>query len=102
MSDLLSPKDIVRSGLCIGCGSCVAQANLPDTQMKWDGQGFLKPGGNREWYRQKSESFTRTCPFSPSAKNEDFLAAERFPNPANRTALLGSFEAGYVGHVAEE
>lgn len=102
MSNLLSPKDIVRSGLCIGCGSCVAQANLPDTQMKWDGQGFLKPGGNRQWYRQKSESFTRTCPFSPSAKNEDDVAAERFPNPKNRMASLGSFEANYVGHVAEE
>jgi len=101
MSKLLSPKDIVRSGLCIGCGSCVAQANSADTHMAFDAYGQLKPHGPAPWYRHDSESFTRTCPFSPGAWNEDQLAAELYPNPEHRDAALGSFQTAYVGHVAE-
>ena len=102
MSELLSPKDIVRSGLCIGCGSCVAQANSPDTHMDFDVYGQLKPQGNPDWFSRSSESFTRTCPFSPGAWNEDQLAAELYPNPEQRDAALGSFQTAYVGHVEEE
>lgn len=102
MSELLSPKDIVHSGLCIGCGSCVTQSLSSNTSMQWDKQGFLKPDGNAGWYRHKSEAFTRTCPFSPAAKNEDYLAAELFPNAEQRMATIGSFKKAYVGHVAEE
>ena len=102
MSELLSPKDIVRSGLCIGCGSCVAQAHSPDTHMVFDAYGQLKPKGDAGWFRRDSESFTRTCPFSPGAQNEDQLAAELYPNPENRDVALGSFQTAYVGHVAEE
>jgi len=102
MSKLLSPKDIVRSGLCIGCGSCVAQANSPDTHMDFDAYGQLKPQGNPDWFSRDSESFTRTCPFSPGAWNEDQLAAELYPNPEHRDVALGSFHTAYVGHVEEE
>ncbi|WP_347156520.1 Coenzyme F420 hydrogenase/dehydrogenase, beta subunit C-terminal domain [Pontibacter chitinilyticus] len=102
MNDLISPRDIVRSGLCIGCGSCVAQANTPAAQMEFDAFGQLKPGSGSEWYRQSSEEFTRTCPFSPAAKNEDHLAAELFPVAPHRDAAIGSFQSAYVGHVAEE
>src|SRR3546814_8283526 len=33
---LVSPHDIVSSGLCIGCGGCVAGTNRSDTKMRWD------------------------------------------------------------------
>jgi coenzyme F420-reducing hydrogenase beta subunit len=102
MNKLLSPKDIVRSGLCIGCGSCVAQAGNKETTMQWDAYGELKPSGPSDWYERPSEPFTRTCPFSPAAKNEDQLAAARFPEPAQRDVHLGSFQTAYVGHVGEE
>lgn len=100
MSDLLSPQDIIGAGLCIGCGSCVAQAAAPAVRMAFDRYGQLKPLGPAAWQRAKSEGFTRTCPFSPAAPNEDELAA-RLGVPAQRTALLGSFEKAYVGHLAE-
>jgi coenzyme F420-reducing hydrogenase beta subunit len=102
MKKLLSPKDIVQSGLCIGCGSCVAQANSTDVKMQFDAHGELKPEGAKEWFRQPSESFTRTCPFSPVASNEDQIAAERFPHNGKKDAAIGSFRSAYVGHVQEE
>jgi coenzyme F420-reducing hydrogenase beta subunit len=102
MKKLLSPKDIVRSGLCIGCGSCVAQAEASQAQMQFDAYGHLKPKGDLDWYRRPSEPFTRTCPFSPAARNEDQLAAGLFQKPMQRDAALGSFQTAYVGHVAEE
>ncbi|WP_242916202.1 Coenzyme F420 hydrogenase/dehydrogenase, beta subunit C-terminal domain [Pontibacter liquoris] len=102
MNELLSPHDIVRSGLCIGCGSCVAQTGTPDTQMGFDALGELKPHGDRDWYAQPTERFTNTCPFSPEAKNEDELAANLFPEAPHHDAALGSFQTAYVGYVAEE
>src|SRR5215217_61852 len=102
MKERFSPKDIVRSGLCIGCGSCVAQENTPQTQMAFDRYGQLKPKGDAVWYRHSSERFTQTCPFSPAAKNEDQLAAKLFQNPIYSNLALGRFQTAYVGHVAEE
>lgn len=70
--------------------------------MDFDAYGQLKPQGAPAWLRQPSASFTRTCPFSPAAANEDQLAAALFPTPRQRNQALGSFEAAYVGYVAEE
>lgn len=100
MKDLLSPKDIVESGLCIGCGSCVAQSQ--GTSMQFDHYGELKPRGPAEWYKQGAESFTRTCPFSPSAANEDHLASQLFPASGQKHVALGHFQKNYVGHVSEQ
>jgi coenzyme F420-reducing hydrogenase beta subunit len=96
---LVSPGEIVRSGLCIGCGSCAA--NRPDAAMRWDRDGFLKPEGPPEWYETPSEDFSRQCPFSPAASDEDAIAAERFAAAANADGRIGRFEAAFVGHVAE-
>jgi coenzyme F420-reducing hydrogenase beta subunit len=112
---LLSPKDIVRSGLCIGCGSCVAQANATSgqanelteysdarPQMDLDRYGHFKPMGSPAWLRHRSESFSRTCPFSPVARDEDDLAEALFPDAAHSDCKVGRFETAYVGYVAEE
>jgi coenzyme F420-reducing hydrogenase beta subunit len=96
---LYSPAEIVRSGLCIGCGSCAA-AN-PSAGMQWDKDGFLKPHGSREWYEAPSEFISASCPFSPGAANEDAIAAERFPSAPAAHPAIGRFEAAYVGHAAE-
>jgi coenzyme F420-reducing hydrogenase beta subunit len=70
--------------------------------MEFDNYGELKPTGDVEWYNRKSESFTRTCPFSPQVKNENILAAELFPSATQNDGYLGRFESAYVGHVSEE
>jgi coenzyme F420-reducing hydrogenase beta subunit len=104
MKDLLSPKDIVSSGLCIGCGSCVAQshAERTDTGMHFDAYGQLKPYGPSDWYEQPSEAFTTTCPFSPAARNEDELSLINFPNVEQCNPGIGRFQQGWVGHVQED
>jgi coenzyme F420-reducing hydrogenase beta subunit len=97
--ELVSPGEIVRSGLCIGCGSCAANAN-PAT-MQWDRHGFLRPVGSEEWLNRPSDAFSRQCPFSPRASNEDQIAAARFPSAPHLDGRIGRFEAAYVGHAVE-
>lgn len=118
---VLSPRDIVRAGLCIGCGSCVARARaeadgwtaavpagLGDggasfvrPAMALDRFGEYKPTGGGAWFRRPSAGFTRSCPFSPGSLNEDELAAELFPDAGRRHAATGRFRAAYVGAVEE-
>lgn len=96
----LRPKDMIRSGLCIGCGNCAAQAE--GVRMQFDKYGQLKPSGPKEWLEKPSEKFTRTCPFSPEATNENALAAERFPAFKQKGEGTGVFQSAYVGYVAED
>jgi coenzyme F420-reducing hydrogenase beta subunit len=96
---LVSPNDIIGSGLCIGCGSC---AGCGSATMKWDRDGFMKPRGPEEWERSPAERFSQQCPFSPTAANEDEIAQERFSAAANRDSRIGHFEAAYVGHALED
>ncbi|MBS7700051.1 MAG: Coenzyme F420 hydrogenase/dehydrogenase, beta subunit C-terminal domain [Chelatococcus sp.] len=67
--------------------------------MGWDAFGQLKPHSSRPGIRP--DAFAAICPFSPLAANEDEIARERFPHPAQRDELIGCHEAVYVGHVAE-
>ena len=98
---LVSPDAIVRSGLCIGCGSCVAQANNGPAAMDWDAYGQKKPIGPASFMGEATEAFSRTCPFSPLARNEDQLALERFAEAPLSDPRIGRYEAAYVGAVAE-
>jgi coenzyme F420-reducing hydrogenase beta subunit len=86
----LRSRDIVDAGLCIGCGACA-------DNMAFDRYGQFEPTGERA-----PRAFARICPFSPAARNEDALAAERFPAAAHRDALVGSYAAAFVGHVGED
>jgi coenzyme F420-reducing hydrogenase beta subunit len=95
---IFSPEQIVRSGLCIGCGMCVGEGA---GQMVFDRFGQYKPSGPRQWYRQPSHEFSARCPFSPSAANEDEIGAEIFAGAEHRSKTLGNFLAAYVGHVTE-
>lgn len=104
MKEFVSPQDIVRSGLCIGCGSCAAQAAINGTpaKMDFDKYGLYKPQGPSSWYGQRSHAFSSTCPFSPSAKKEDELSLINYPDAAAHTDALGRFQNNYVGHVLEQ
>jgi coenzyme F420-reducing hydrogenase beta subunit len=97
---LVAPRDIVASGLCIGCGSCAASESK--ARMAWDRDGQLKPHGPAEWFERPSLEFSRTCPFSPSVANEDEIAGALYPAAAGTDGRIGRFQANYVGHVAEQ
>jgi coenzyme F420-reducing hydrogenase beta subunit len=95
----LSPQDVVRSGLCIGCGSCAAQAG-PAAHLRLDRYGNYEPSGPPEWFAGRSASLARTCPSSPAAQDEDELARALFPDAAHQDPLIGSFQTAYVGYTA--
>jgi len=92
----LGPSDVVGAGLCVGCGACAAGSGA----LAFDRRGLLTPSG--DWAKARSDGFARICPFSPAARNEDEIAADRFPAPTHRDAQIGSYEQAYVGHVAED
>jgi coenzyme F420-reducing hydrogenase beta subunit len=70
--------------------------------MNLDRYGQYKPAGSPDWLRRRSSRLARTCPFSPSARNEDELAADLFPDAKLHHSSLGSFQTAYVGYVAEK
>ena len=97
------PRAMLHSGLCIGCGSCVAQAPpSAHAAMDFDGYGQLRPTGSAEWLRSGSAQLSRTCPFSPAALDEDVLAASLFAPAQRHDPAIGRYLGAYVGHVAEE
>ena len=97
----VSPKDMVSSGLCVGCGSCVAQAGCGQARIDWNRDGQLHPVGRRDWYAARTQGFSRACPFSPIAMNEDEIALRRFAGAAVRDPWIGRFDGAYVGHATE-
>jgi coenzyme F420-reducing hydrogenase beta subunit len=99
MRSSLSPLQVINSGLCIGCGGCASQD--ASAEMSFDRYKQLRPTGDRGWMRLRSESLSRTCPFSPNALNEDEIAAELYPH-AGYHPTIGRFSAAYVGAVAED
>jgi coenzyme F420-reducing hydrogenase beta subunit len=99
--ELVSPREVMSAGLCIGCGICVAQSGDPDASMRWDRYGQLKPAGRKDWLRARSPHFNRTCPFAPAARDEDELASASFPAARHIGTRVGRFEAAYVGNVEE-
>src|SRR4051812_25469765 len=101
----VSPADIVASGMCIGCGSCVATATAEVDRaspgMVFDRFGLLKPDGSRSWMHDRSPLLSVTCPFSPVAADETTLAAELYPQAIESHVAVGRFVGAYVGHVGE-
>lgn len=100
LASSVSPRQIVAAGLCIGCGSCVAQSGNANAGMVWDRYGQLKPD-TRHGLRDPSAALGRTCPFAPAPKNEDELASALFPAARHIDRRIGRFDMAYVGHVEE-
>ncbi|HEX8192097.1 MAG TPA: Coenzyme F420 hydrogenase/dehydrogenase, beta subunit C-terminal domain [Allosphingosinicella sp.] len=96
------PRDIVASGLCIGCGGCAGRAKKAGARMEWDKHGLLKPDGPEAFLARGPERFEQTCPFSPRARDEDEIAALLYPDAAHADARVGRWEGAWVGHVEEE
>lgn len=92
---MLTPRDVVDAGLCIGCGGCAVGRGA----LEWDRHGELKPVG--EWAARPVPGFAQRCPFSPDARDEDMIAADRYADAPHRDVRIGRFETAHVGHVAE-
>ena len=96
--EALSPKAMVDAGLCIGCGSCASTDDRADT--RWNRYRLLEPAGPTDWFDRPTADLAQRCPFSPSAADEDAIAADRFGD-GPRHPLLGKVEGCFVGHAAE-
>jgi coenzyme F420-reducing hydrogenase beta subunit len=96
-----SPDDIVRSGLCIGCGACVGADRTGRSAMVMDADGHLKPTGPPAWRKARSPEFSALCPFSPAAADEDDIALARYPAAPMDDPRVGRFVSAWVGHVEE-
>lgn len=99
--EAISPRDVVASGLCVGCGGCAAQGRNAGAHVRFDRFGRLRPDGPGAWFRRRSPALARTCPSSPAARDEDALALELYPAAPHTDAHVGRFEAAYVGAVSE-
>jgi coenzyme F420-reducing hydrogenase beta subunit len=97
----VSPRDMRRAGLCVGCGACVSRSPGAGARMMLDGDGELKPTGPEAWMAHRSDELARLCPFSPSAADETTLARALYPDALNADPMIGRFESAYVGHAAE-
>lgn len=104
MKDHYSPEDIVKSGLCIGCGCCSAINVIVGKpgKMSFDKFGQLKPNSAAPMYNEKSEVFSRICPFSPEAENEDEISKRFFPSAKFISPLLGRYISNKTGFVNED
>lgn len=91
-------SDIVKSGLCIGCGACVA-ACKGKLAMEWSEYGFLHPLPLEE-YTPGEE--VKVCPFNPYPENEvlteDELAPEAIPTATKTLDRVGRYTATYCGY----
>lgn len=96
------PADIVRSGLCIGCGACAGLAPAGRAGMEFDAHGLLRPRADADWMATGPRGFAGICPFSPRAADEDAIAADVFPAAPRHAASVGRYESAWVGHVAED
>jgi coenzyme F420-reducing hydrogenase beta subunit len=103
MEQVYSPGDITRSGLCIGCGSCVALeiARGVTARMIFDKYGQYQPSGPAGWYNQSSKDFSSICPFSPTARNENDLTEILFQGQKADTHT-GTSIVNYAGYVSED
>lgn len=97
MNNPISPNHVIKSGLCIGCGSCVAQQN-EGAKMAFDCFGQLVPTGPQQWLDRPSKTLSQTCPFSPHAPHEDQLSVLNFPQARHSNHLIGRYERAYVGY----
>ncbi|WP_299361562.1 Coenzyme F420 hydrogenase/dehydrogenase, beta subunit C-terminal domain [uncultured Paracoccus sp.] len=96
---VVSPGQIVRSGLCIGCGVCVADQQ--QARMAWDRFGQLKPDGPADWRDAPDPRFSAICPFSPAAADEDEIAAARLADAPLHDDRIGRHVSCHVGAVVE-
>ena len=100
--------DVLKNGLCIGCGACFAFDKR--VAVVWNDQGFLEANFLEAKFGEEVEKnhaiflelCRKVCPFSGNAANEDELGNEFFSSKCSRhSAELGWFIKTYVGAVVD-
>lgn len=97
----VSPRDMVRAGLCTGCGACVAASGEGRASLEWAGDGQLKPAGPPEWMERRTPAFSHICPFSPLSRNETQIARDRFGDAPEEDPFIGRYREAWVGYACE-
>lgn len=91
-------EEIVKSGLCTGCGACVA-VNPRGLKMSWEDHGFLIPHPTTDYVPDKEE---QVCPFNlnpaPTVLTEDELAELCLSDAPHKEARIGRYTNFYIGY----
>lgn len=93
-------EQVVASGRCIGCGTCVLASQGEITVQL----------GDRRLYRadlsaaspQARRAASRVCPFSDEAPNEDVLGVPHPSDGLQHDSRLGWFSRTFAGRVRDE
>jgi coenzyme F420-reducing hydrogenase beta subunit len=96
-----NPRAVVGAGLCVGCGSCAARADVPAISMHMDRYGERKPAGTQRRLALADAAFARTCPSGDRTADEDALARRRFGTAPNMHPAVGRWREAYVGHAVD-
>lgn len=92
-------RDVVRGGVCIGCGACAAFD--PGLRVRFTRGGVYEA---QRWTAKTSrlyaEQALRVCPFSGVGDDEDEIAVERFGR-SRRHAVLGRYRSISAGYALE-
>lgn len=91
--------DIVKNGLCTGCGLCVSESKT--SSMEWDRYGFLVPKLDDSF----DDMAVKVCPFNPAPEkevhDEDKLGDIFLQESQYKDARIGRYENIYVGYAVE-
>ena len=69
--------------------------------MRLDALGQWKPADS-PLIQIQTETFARTCPFSPVAANETQIARALYPDAPHENNEIGRYESAYVGYAAAD
>lgn len=94
-------NQLIKNGLCTGCGICVSESKNEKMAMAFNKYGFWEPIN----VSTLDISCIKVCPFNPApepfVKDEDVIATEFFHTAKNIHHRIGRFENTYVGYSPE-
>ena len=99
-ADSFTILDVVRQGLCVGCGACAAVS--PNIEMQFVRSKVYLPmldhAGEADLRRADD-----VCPLSDSARNESEIADQIFPGQSDHySENIGYFNYLAIGHIADD
>ncbi len=93
-------KNIVKKGLCIGCGTCVGVCPTDAVEIKINKRGFYTPKINEKKCTD-CDLCSKICPQINKTKNFDELNKFVFGKTSD-DKIIGNYINCYVGHSTDE
>ncbi len=93
-------KNIVKKGLCIGCGTCVGVCPTDAVEIKINKRGFYTPKINEKKCTD-CDLCSKVCPQINKTKNFDELNKFVFGKISD-DKIIGNYINCYVGHSTDE